>query len=266
MMIANAIVNDTAADDDVFKRPSTPPLKNDNNLLTSSSSIESSGSSNTVTEQQSPLSPNNALCRSRRSHFSRKDSTPDKSKSEGELNLININTKNSFSFHLNLVPDVLQQQRICYTVQSLWWFCKNLPLCKCTPDNIDKIREACPFILREKVCDFINDNRNNNSNSNNNENVMGLSNVINNTNVPRGNNNNKFAGSGRLFFNKKMMQPISTSLDECPPKSKNWRDNNNNNGSDKALMRRTSSTNCLQEASSRTNILGDRAYKVSRES
>ena len=94
---------------------------------------------------------------------------------------------------------------------------------------------------------------------------MGLSNVINNTNAHR---NNKFAGSGRLFFNKKMMQPISTSLDECPPKSKNWRDNNNNNNSssDKAFMRRTSSTNCLQEASSRTNILGDRAYKVSRES
>lgn len=96
MMIANAIVNDTAAaDDDVFKRPLTPPLKNDeiNNILTSSSSLESSSSSNTVTEQQSPLSPNNALCRSRRSHFSRKDSTPDKSKSDGEFHIKNLKLK-----------------------------------------------------------------------------------------------------------------------------------------------------------------------------
>lgn len=74
-----------ALDDEVFAHETSPPLTGENNIvLTSSSSIESSSSSNTVTEQQ-PLTPNSGLSRSKRSHFSRKDSTPEnKNKSEGE--------------------------------------------------------------------------------------------------------------------------------------------------------------------------------------
>lgn len=71
-------------DDDVFAHDSP----DDAHALTSSSSVDSTGSSNaTVVTDQSNV-PSNGLCRSRRSHFSRKDSTPDnanKVKSESEL-------------------------------------------------------------------------------------------------------------------------------------------------------------------------------------
>jgi hypothetical protein len=82
MIVPNAL--ETGNDDEVFAHDPSPPLVGENIVLTSSSSIESSSSSNTVTEQQ-PLTP--GLSRSKRSHFSRKDSTPDnlnRSKSEGE--------------------------------------------------------------------------------------------------------------------------------------------------------------------------------------
>lgn len=67
-------------DDDVF----TQENLRDDVQLTSSSSVDSSSSSNTtvVTEM-----PSNGLSRSRRSHFSRKDSTPEmasKAKPESE--------------------------------------------------------------------------------------------------------------------------------------------------------------------------------------
>lgn len=71
---------ESANDDEVFAHDPSPMC--DNFVLTSSSSIDSSGSSNTVTELQ-PLA--SGLSRSKRSHFSRKDSTPDnKNKSEGK--------------------------------------------------------------------------------------------------------------------------------------------------------------------------------------
>lgn len=78
----NVISAEPTGDDDVFVRPRSPPLAGEEiNILTSSSSIESSSSSNTVTEQQQQaLAATNALSRSRRSHFSRKDSTPDQNK------------------------------------------------------------------------------------------------------------------------------------------------------------------------------------------
>lgn len=86
MIIPNAL--ETGNDDEVFAHDPSPPLtvenNNNNNVLTSSSSIESSSSSHTVTE---PLTPTTGLSRSKRSHFSRKDSTPDnlnKNKSEGK--------------------------------------------------------------------------------------------------------------------------------------------------------------------------------------
>lgn len=68
------------ADDDVF-------LQDDVQTLTSSSSIDSSSSSNTVVTDQANA-PSNGLSRSRRSHFSRKDSTPEmanKVKSDSEF-------------------------------------------------------------------------------------------------------------------------------------------------------------------------------------
>jgi len=63
----------TDFDDEVF-------LQENSDVLTSSSSIdESSSSSNaTIVTDQNPASTN-GLCRSRRSHFSRKESSPDMS-------------------------------------------------------------------------------------------------------------------------------------------------------------------------------------------
>ena len=73
-------------DDDVFLQDS--PLE-EGQTLTSSSSIDSSSSSNTtVVSDQANVVPANGLSRSRRSHFSRKDSTPEmasKAKSESEF-------------------------------------------------------------------------------------------------------------------------------------------------------------------------------------
>ncbi len=68
--------------DEVFSHGPSPPMAVDNNVMTSSSSVESSSSLNTVTELQQPT----GLSRSKRSHFSRKDSTPDnKNKADGEF-------------------------------------------------------------------------------------------------------------------------------------------------------------------------------------
>ncbi|XP_070505261.1 eukaryotic translation initiation factor 4E-binding protein Mextli isoform X2 [Chironomus tepperi] len=130
-VVAQQITNDL--DDEVFMHPDSPPVNNNENVLTSSSSIESSSSSNTVvSEQTSSILPSSGLARSRRSHFSRKDSTPETTKTTAK-------------------GDV--DQRITYSVKSLWWFCKNSSLCKCTPSNMDKIRKECPFIVREKQGD-----------------------------------------------------------------------------------------------------------------
>lgn len=82
-VMAQQLPNDL--DDEVFMHPDSPPVNNNNNneqnVLTSSSSIESSSSSNTVvSEQTSNVLPSTGLARSRRSHFSRKDSTPEMTK------------------------------------------------------------------------------------------------------------------------------------------------------------------------------------------
>jgi hypothetical protein len=69
------------ADDEVF-------LQDDVKTLTSSSSIDSTGSSNATVVTDQANAPYNGLSRSRRSHFSRKDSTPEsanKVKSDSEL-------------------------------------------------------------------------------------------------------------------------------------------------------------------------------------
>lgn len=60
-------------EDDVFLHDN-PGM---NEALTSSSSIESSSSSNTTVVTDQSNNPSNGLSRSRRSHFSRKDSTPE---------------------------------------------------------------------------------------------------------------------------------------------------------------------------------------------
>lgn len=73
-------------DDDVFSHDS-PGANDEVPLLTSSSSIDSSSSSNTTVVSDQSGVPSNGLCRSRRSHFSRKDSTPEmtnKVKTESE--------------------------------------------------------------------------------------------------------------------------------------------------------------------------------------
>lgn len=134
------------------------------------------------------------------------------------------------------------EHRITYSVQSLWWFCKNLPLCKSAPSNLDKIRDTCPFIIREKVCDF-------NDRKSNIENVMGISN-INNNNHRVTNFNTIRAGSGRIL--KKPFKSLSSSMsfdESAIQNGKPWRaDSNNNSG-----FRRSTSTMCLKD--SNTNIL-----------
>jgi hypothetical protein len=72
----NQNIND---DDDVFLHTENSAACEEINVLTSSSSIESSSSSNTVVTEQ-PITSPNGLSRSRRSHFSRKDSTPETAK------------------------------------------------------------------------------------------------------------------------------------------------------------------------------------------
>lgn len=108
---------------------------------------------------------------------------------------------------------------------------------------MDKIRKECPFIVREKVCDF--NDRNNNS-----ENFMGLSNINynNNRSIHR-------AGSGRIF-KKPFIKSFSTSmsLDESNGKFLN-RDTNNNS------FRRSTSTMCLKD----TQFSGLQLKEVSRE-
>lgn len=120
-------------DDDVFANDNLC-VNDDIPVLTSSSSIDSSSSSNTVVTDQSN-NPSNGLSRSRRSHFSRKDSTPEmanKAKTENE-------------------------QRIIYPIKSLWWFYQNLPSCKTLPSNYETIRDKCPVIIREKNSSSNND-------------------------------------------------------------------------------------------------------------
>ena len=75
---SNVLVQQNEIDDDVF-------LQDD--ALTLTSSVDSSSSSNTVVTDQASA-PSNGLSRSRRSHFSRKDSTPEmanKVKSDSEF-------------------------------------------------------------------------------------------------------------------------------------------------------------------------------------
>lgn len=74
-------------DDEVFMHSDSPIGNEEINVLTSSSSIESSSSSNTVvTDQVNAIAGGgvNGLSRSRRSHFSRKDSTPENAKPKSD--------------------------------------------------------------------------------------------------------------------------------------------------------------------------------------
>ncbi|CAH1710749.1 unnamed protein product [Chironomus riparius] len=209
-------------DDEVFMHPDSPLVNNnENNVLTSSSSIESSSSSNTVvSEQTSSILPSSGLARSRRSHFSRKESTPEMTKTaKGDVD-----------------------QRITYSVKSLWWFCKNSSLCKCTPSNMEQIRKECPFIVRDKVCDF-------NDRNNNTENFMGLSNInCNNRPIHR-------AGSGRIF-KKPFVKSLSTSMSLDETNERFLIHDTNNNS-----FRRSTSTISLKDT--QFNVLLPK--EVSRE-
>jgi hypothetical protein len=119
------------ADDDVFLQDSPT---DEAQVFTSLSSIDSTSSSNTVVMDQTNAP--NGLARSRRSHFSRKDSTPEMANK----------------------PKTENEQRIIHTIKSLWWFYQNLPLCKNLPLDFDVIREKCPNIVRDKVIDLNNNN------------------------------------------------------------------------------------------------------------
>lgn len=73
-------------DDEVFLHD-TPGANDNAKVLTPSSSIDSSSSSNTTVVTDQANAASNGLSRSRRSHFSRKDSTPEmanKTKSDSE--------------------------------------------------------------------------------------------------------------------------------------------------------------------------------------
>lgn len=74
-------------------------------------------------------SSSSGLCRSRRSHFSRKDTTPE----------LPTQKKNE------------NAKRIVHTISELWWFYQNLPLCKKLPNNIETIREKTPAIIRDQT-------------------------------------------------------------------------------------------------------------------
>jgi hypothetical protein len=134
----------------------------------------------------------------------------------------------------------LDDRRITYSVQSLWWFNKNLPSCKGPPVNMDEIRETCPFVLREKVCEFP-------ERSYNTENVMALSNININNNNTNFRAMNRIGGSGRIPMRKPFKSLSSSmSLDESSTTVAavaSWRDTNNN-------FRRSTSTVCLKDSRS----------------
>lgn len=124
-----------------------------------SASIDSTSSSTTLTlTDDNPLATN-GLNRSRRSHFSRKDSTPEapmkttKIESESRRKERNIKyipaCKHDYINLFFLL--ILDEQRIIHTSKSLWWFYSNLPLCKALPQNIEYIRDKVPGIVCEKV-------------------------------------------------------------------------------------------------------------------
>ena len=143
--------NQQETDDDVFVQES-PNSVDAQAGINSSSSVDSLGSSNTITVVDSNV-PSNGLSRSRRSHFSRKDSTPEmanKAKIDSKLISYKI-----FLFLMLEIYTFLDEPRIIHTMKSLWWFYSNLPLCKTLPQNYDLIRENCPGIIREKVIDLV---------------------------------------------------------------------------------------------------------------
>lgn len=142
--------NQQETDDDVFVEES--PTNIDAQAGVNSSLVDLSGSSNTMNIVDSNA-PSNGLSRSRRSHFSRKDSTPEmanKAKSDSKL----ISFK-KIPFLMLEIYTFLDEPRIIHTMKSLWWFYSNLPLCKNLPQNFDLIRENCPGIIREKVIDLV---------------------------------------------------------------------------------------------------------------
>ena len=93
---------------------------------------------------------------------------------------------------------------------------------------MEKIRKECPFIVREKVCDF-------NDRNNNTENFMGLSNInCNNRPINR-------AGSGRIF-KKPFVKSLSTSMSLDESNGRFLIHDTNNN-----TFRRSTSTMSLKD-------------------
>lgn len=111
---------------------------------------------------------------------------------------VSCTTFNTWKVTLKVILKILDEQRIVHSMQSLWWFYQNLPLCKSQPQNFEKIRELVPGIIREKVIDFmsvINSNKHNH-----NGHVM--------TNINWNNRVVYQSGSGRI---------VKKAFDSCMP-------------------------------------------------
>lgn len=119
-------------------------------METSSTTSTSSSSNTTVTSTPVPM---NGLTRSRRSHFSRKDSTPEMNKEK--------ETKEQTT-----------TERIVHEYERLLCYSKS-PHSLALPRDWSKISEKHPWLVKNKV-KFINFNNNNNCNGNgcNKNNIM----------------------------------------------------------------------------------------------
>lgn len=140
---------DSGVNLDILARsPSNILLPNDDTLLVRDVEILNEVEVSETSDQLN--APSSGLCRSRRSHFSRKDNTPDvlnHKKSDSEFIQLDICSKLT-----NIC--LSDAKRIVHTISELWRFYQNHPLCKSLPVNIETIRDKCPAVLRDQVIDL----------------------------------------------------------------------------------------------------------------
>lgn len=115
-------------------------------ILDSSSTSTSSSSNTTITSNKAPM---NGLTRSRRSHFSRKESTPESIKE-------NDNKKSELKNSAN---------RIVHEYERLLFYSKS-PHSLALPHDWNKIKEKHPSLVKNKVKNYNNMDNNNNNNNN----------------------------------------------------------------------------------------------------
>lgn len=95
--------------------------------------------------------PVNGLTRSRRSHFSRKDSTPEMCSSSGAIGNATITTSNNNKDQFNKDQSVV---RIVHEYERLMYYAKS-PHSWALPNNWANICEKFPSLIRNKVSLFI---------------------------------------------------------------------------------------------------------------